>query len=109
MSWIEVIENPAFSIARIAVSRPEPCPLTKMSTVFIPVFRASNAAFSAAVWAANGVLFLAPLNPELPAEAQETVSPVRLVIVTIVLLKVDLIWTTPLTKLSFLVVDFFVF
>ena len=82
-----------------------------MSTVFIPLLKASTAAFSAAVWAANGVLFLAPLNPELPAEAQEIVSPARFVIVTIVLLKVDLIWTTPLAKLSFLglVIDFFVF
>jgi hypothetical protein len=53
------------------------------------VFNASNAAFSAAVCAANGVLFRAPLNPELPAEAQEIVSPVKFVIVTIVLLNVD--------------------
>jgi hypothetical protein len=89
ISWIEIISNPAPSIARIAVSRPEPCPFTKISTFFIPVLRASNAAFSAAVCAAKGVLFRAPLNPELPAEAQEIVSPFKFVIVTIVLLNVD--------------------
>ena len=34
----------------------------------------------------NGVLLRAPLNPELPADAHETVSPVKFVIVTMVLL-----------------------
>ena len=83
------MSNPAPSIARIAVSRPDPWPLTNISTFFIPLFKASNDAFSAAVCAAKGVLFRAPLKPELPAEAQETVSPVKLVIVTMVLLNVD--------------------
>jgi len=55
----------------------------------MPLFAASIAAFSAAVCAANGVLFLAPLKPALPAEAHEIVSPVQFVIVIIVLLKVD--------------------
>ena len=73
----------------MAVSRPDPCPFTKISTFFIPVPNASKAAFSAAVCAAKGVLFLAPLKPELPADAHETVSPAKFVIVTIVLLKVD--------------------
>jgi hypothetical protein len=41
----------------------------------IPIVAASRAAFSAAVCAANGVLFRAPLNPELPADAHEIVSP----------------------------------
>ena len=74
------------------------------------LLKASKAAFSAAVWAANGVLFRAPLNPELPAEAQAIVSPVKLVIVTIVLLKVDWIWTIPFVKLFlfFLIVAFLV-
>jgi hypothetical protein len=36
-----------------------------------------------------GILFRAPLNPELPAEAHERVSPFAFVIVTIVLLNVD--------------------
>lgn len=49
MSWIEEISNPAPSIARMAVSRPEPCPFTNISTFFMPVVKASKAAFSAAV------------------------------------------------------------
>jgi len=89
ISCIERISRPAPSIERIAVSRPEPCPFTKISTVFIPVLNASKAAFSAAVWAAKGVPLRAPLNPELPEDAQEIVSPAIFVIVTIVLLKVD--------------------
>ena len=50
---------------------------------------ASSAAFSAAVWAANGVFFRAPLNPELPADAHDMVSPTKFVIVIMVLLNVD--------------------
>ena len=57
---------------------------------------ASLLAFSAAICAANGVPFFAPLKPIAPADAQEIVSPFTLVIVTIVLLKVDWIWATPL-------------
>jgi len=53
------------------------------------VLNAFRAAFSAAVWAAKGVPFRAPLNPELPEDAHDIVSPDILVIVTIVLLKVD--------------------
>ena len=45
--------------------------------------------------AAKGVDFLEPLNPAFPALAQATVSPVRVVIVMIVLLKVALMWATP--------------
>jgi len=33
----------------MAVSRPEPCPLTKISTLFNPELNASKEAFSAAV------------------------------------------------------------
>ena len=38
---------------------------------------------------ANGVPFFAPLNPIAPLDAQDTVSPVVVLIVTIVLLNVD--------------------
>ena len=48
-------------------------------TLFIPLLNASNATFSAAVWAANAVLLRVPLNPELPADAQVIVSPLKLV------------------------------
>ena len=89
ISSIELILNPADSIARIAVSRPEPCPFTKILTLSIPILLASSAAFSAAVWAANGDFFRDPLNPELPAEAHDIVSPTKFVMVIIVLLNVD--------------------
>src|SRR5207237_9193113 len=44
---------------------------------------------------ANGVLFLEPLNPALPAEPHDTVFPWESVIVIVVLLKVALTWATP--------------
>src|SRR2546428_7387935 len=62
----------------------------------MPAFRACEAAASAARPAANGVLLRAPLKPTVPAEAQEMVSPLGSVMVTIVLLKVDFTWATPL-------------
>src|SRR3990172_7712038 len=49
------------------------------------------AALSAAICAANGVLFREPLNPTEPALAQATTLPTVSVIVTIVLLNVA--WT----------------
>src|SRR4051812_21767337 len=81
---------------RIACSRPEPGPLTLTSISIMPDLRASEAAFSAARPAANGVLLRAPLKPTVPAEAHEMVSPLVSVMVTIVLLKVALMWATPL-------------
>ena len=56
---------------------------------------ASRPTVSAAMVAAKGVDFLEPLKPAFPALAQATVSPVRVVIVMIVLLKVALMWATP--------------
>jgi hypothetical protein len=41
------------------------------------------------------VLLREPLKPREPALAQESVLPVRSVIVTIVLLNVDWMWTMP--------------
>ena len=68
-------------------------------------------AFSAATWAANGVLFLDPLNPDPPAVAQQRVLPCLSVIVTIVLLKVELITAMPsdTTFFTFFIVFKFVF
>src|SRR5262249_36726005 len=60
-----------------------------------PRSMALRAAFSAAVWAANGVLFREPLNPTLPALAQETTLPILSVRVTMVLLKVAWTWAIP--------------
>lgn len=85
----------------MALSRPDPWPFTRIWTVFKPEFKAPKAAFSAAVWAANGVPFLAPLKPVLPADAEEIVSPIILVTVTIVLLNVDWIFTMPAALVFF--------
>src|SRR6516165_8873088 len=79
----------------MADSRPEPGPLTRTSISFKPNLAARSAAVSAARWAANGVLLRLPLNPTVPAEAKQSVSPLVSVIVTMVLLKVALMWATP--------------
>jgi hypothetical protein len=55
----------------------------------MPWLKASLLAFSAAICAANGVPFFAPLKPIAPLEAHDIVSPVAELIVTIVLLNVD--------------------
>ena len=62
---------------------------TKTSTVFKPCSIAVFAAVSATSPAANGVLFLEPLNPNPPALAQDITLPLTSVIVTIVLLKLE--------------------
>ena len=80
--------RPSTPKARIAASLPTPGPFTSTTTSRRPCSIAFVAAASAVVWAANGVDFLAPLNPRPPAEAQEIALPMRSVIVTIVLLKV---------------------
>src|SRR6218665_913246 len=87
--------RPAAWSERIAVSRPEPGPLTKTSTFFIPCSSACRAADSAASCAAKGVDLLDPLKPTPPAEAQLITAPVVSVIDTIVLLNVDFIWALP--------------
>src|SRR3970040_1647536 len=61
---------------------------------------ALRAAFSARVGAATGVLLRDPLNPALPALAQDTTLPILSVSVTIVLLKVAWTWAIP-TRTSF--------
>src|SRR3972149_3362461 len=50
---------------------------------------------SAAMVAANGVLFLDPLNPLAPELHQARALPSRSVIVMMVLLNVALMWATP--------------
>ena len=88
-SLIDVISRPAVCRDLIADSRPEPGPLTKTSTVFSPCSIAAFAAVSAASPAANGVLFLEPLNPNSPALPVAIAFPATSVIVTIVLLKLE--------------------
>src|SRR4051794_33552591 len=81
-------------MAVIALSRPEPGPLTLTSTSLTPYFVAVCAAVSAALCAANGVLLRLPLNPTVPDDAQQRASPLGSVIVTVVLLNVALMCTT---------------
>src|SRR5438067_6729064 len=94
-SSIALIDSPAACRAVIADSRPEPGPLTRTSISLRPNLVARSAAVSAARWAANGVLLRLPLKPTVPAEANVRVSPFVSVMVTIVLLKVALMWAMP--------------
>src|SRR6266508_1072427 len=87
-SLIEPTSRPAACSERIAVSRPEPGPLTKTSTLRMPCSMARRAAASAASWAANGVDSREPLKPTWPDDAHEITLPVGSVIDTIVLLNV---------------------
>src|SRR4051794_35817719 len=79
----------------MAVSRPEPGPLTNTSTLRMPCSMARRAAASAASCAANGVDLREPLKPTWPDEAQEITAPVGSVIDTMVLLKVLLMCACP--------------
>ena len=74
-SLILLISKPAACNDLIAASRPAPGPFTNTSTVFNPCSIAAFAAVSAASPAANGVLFLEPLNPNSPALAQDKTLP----------------------------------
>src|SRR5438105_1831147 len=87
--------RPAACRAVMADSRPEPGPLTRTSISLRPNLVARSAQVSAARWAANGVLFRLPLKPTVPADAKHSVSPFVSVIVTMVLLKVALMWAIP--------------
>ena len=62
---------------------------------------AALAAVSLAVCAAKGVLFLLPLKPSPPADAQDMALPCRSVMVTIVLLKEERIWAAPRSMFFF--------
>ena len=54
-----------------------------------------RAAESAVTCAANGVDLREPLKPAEPADSQQTTLPSVSVMVTIVLLKLVLMWATP--------------
>src|SRR5688572_2452189 len=100
-SWIEPTSRPAAVRERMAVSRPDPGPLTKTSTLRIPCSMARRAAASAAVCAAYGVDLRDPLKPTWPAEAQAMTAPVGSVIEMIVLLNVLLMWAWPTATFFF--------
>src|ERR1043166_6840494 len=88
-------DRPAACRAVMADSRPEPGPLTRTSISFRPNLAARSAQVSAARWAAKGVLLRLPLKPTVPADAKHRGSPLVSVMVTIVLLKVALMWAMP--------------
>src|SRR3989339_313915 len=90
-SLMETTSKPLPCRARIAVSRPEPGPLTRTSISRSPPSTALRPAASAADWAANGVPFLVPLKPTAPEEEETKTFPEASAIVTMVLLKVALI------------------
>jgi hypothetical protein len=94
-SLIDLTCSPAAASAWMADSRPLPGPCTRTCTRFTPAVSASRAHCSAATVAANGVLFLEPLNPAFPLEPHAMVLPRGSVIVTVVLLNVALTCATP--------------
>src|SRR6185437_7589381 len=95
-----LILRPQLLSARTADSRPGPGPPTRTSTFLTPCSWAATPAFSAATWAAKGVLLREPRKPHPPAVAQESVLPWRSVIVTMVLLKEA--WTCAIASSTFL-------
>src|ERR1700744_4556438 len=86
---------PVVARARIADSRPEPGPETRTSTERTPWSRAALAAPAAACCAANGVPLREPRKPSEPEDFQESVLPCWSVMVTMVLLNVAWINTSP--------------
>src|ERR1700760_2937198 len=94
-SWMEPTSRPVACSERMAVSRPEPGPLTNTSTLRMPCSMARRAAASAAICAANGVDLREPLNPTCPDDAQAMTAPAGSVMETMVLLNVLLMWACP--------------
>src|SRR6185436_14684429 len=90
------ISRPAAWRERIAVSRPEPGPLTKTSTFCRPCSMPLRAAASAVTCAANGVDLREPLNPAEPADSHTMTLPSASVSVTIVLLNDVLMCAWPI-------------
>src|SRR5918996_1659734 len=86
----------------MADSRPLPGPCTRTWTRRRPRFMASRPQFSAATVAANGVDFLEPLKPALPADPQARALPRMSVIVMSRLLNVAETWAMPSASTTFL-------
>ena len=78
--------SPAACSERIAVSLPDPGPLTYTSTFCNPCSMPLRAAASAVTCAANGVDLREPLKPAEPADSQTITLPSGSVRQTIVLL-----------------------
>src|SRR3954467_8269571 len=94
-SWMVPTSRPMAPSDRMAVSRPEPGPLTKTSIFFMPWSMARRPDAWAAILAAKGVGLREPLKPTVPAEAHGITAPVGSVMVTMVLLNVLLMWASP--------------
>src|SRR5450631_496200 len=87
-SLIAPTSRPVAVSERMAVSRPEPGPLTNTSTLRMPCSMARRAAASAAICAAKGVDLREPLKPTWPADAHAITAPPGSVMDTMVLLNV---------------------
>src|SRR5918998_6969820 len=86
----------------MADSRPLPGPCTRTCTRRRPRFMASRPQFSAATVAANGVDFLEPLKPALPADPHASALPRMSVMVMSRLLNVAEMWAIPSESTTFL-------
>src|SRR3954471_8726378 len=95
-SLTPVTSSPAACSERIAVSRPEPGPLTNTSTFCMPCSMPLRAAASAVTCAAKGVDLREPLKPAPPADSHAITLPSRSVSATIVLLKDVLMCAWPI-------------
>jgi hypothetical protein len=104
---MDAMRNPACCKAEMADSRPEPGPLTLISTSRTPLRMAVLAHRCAALCAAKGVLLREPLKPTHPAELEHTVLPSTSVMVINVLLNVALICT--IARTTFFLTFLFVF
>src|SRR5256714_4245862 len=94
-SLTALTSKPAACSERIAVSRPEPGPLTYTSTFCKPCSKPLRAAASAVTWAAKGVDLREPLKPAPPADSQAMTLPCVSLSDTIVLLKEVLMRACP--------------
>ena len=83
MSLITVMPIGKVCIERTAVSRPDPAPLTFTSNCLTPWSKSFFIRDSTELCAAKGVLFLAPLNPQVPEDDQATTLPLKSVTETI--------------------------
>src|SRR5689334_17871588 len=95
-SFTPRISRPAACSERMAISRPEPGPLTNTSTFCRPCSMPSRAAASAVTWAANGVDLRDPLKPTAPALFHTITPPSLSVSATSVLLNDVLMCAWPM-------------
>src|SRR3954468_12851468 len=100
-SLTPVTSRPAAERERMAVSRPEPGPLTNTSTFWRPCSMPLRAAASAVTWAAKGVDLREPLKPAPPADSHAMTLPSRSVRETIVLLNDVLMCAWPIGMFFF--------